>query len=566
MFGDSAFGVFAFAEHSHTPADTSAFEAFLAEVNSPRCWLLEIEPFSLAGDLLAGTFSGAGFGELAFSAGGDAEGVGLGSLYYSTHGFNSRSTDTPASTHYPAVLQPPRVERMILGGVAGLARVAASIELVNRDGAFDLLTEQYALDGRRVQILIGRGADRARNTSADARADFGVLFTGVVRNYTVGDVFTLELSDGIAKLELPINPDTYTGAGSLEGGDDLKGKSKPVALGYCWNVPGPLVLSASLIYQVHNGAINDVPAAYDRQILLTQGADYTDQADLLANAPSAGQYRVLKSGGYVRLGSTPAGTVTFDVEGDASGAGFVSTTADIVLRILATYAGLTSTELDPTSFGRLNSLAGASVGRWLGTEPVNMDRVIDELLAGVGAFGGFNRQGAFSVGLVAAAAGETEVATLTERDIVGLERIPLPPHIDPVTWRARVGWQRLGFVQTDVAAAVDAARRTYAAEPTRYAEQADASIRSRRLLAKDLAVDALYAEESDADTEAQRLYDLWSSARAMFTVKTRLKALTRDLGQVIRIEHPRHGFAAGKPARVLGHEVVGSDVELTVLV
>ena len=41
MFSGQSFGQFSFGEQDYTPPDTSAFEAFLAEVTSERCWLLE---------------------------------------------------------------------------------------------------------------------------------------------------------------------------------------------------------------------------------------------------------------------------------------------------------------------------------------------------------------------------------------------------------------------------------------------------------------------------------------------------------------------------------------------
>ncbi len=552
MYGADAFGEVAYGEHTYAPLDTSAFEAFLAEAESERCWLLEIDAFSLAASDAAGAgYGDAGYGELGF---GDASaGVTGGTVpqRFSTHGFISQADDTPARTFYePCLNADVTVDRRVMGrdGIGGLTQVYAEVRLINRAGALDLLTRNYAVDGRRAQVLIGR--------QADARAAFGVLFTGVVETVGIGmDVVTIKLSDGSKKLDVPINATTYAGTGGLEGGADLKGKPKPLAFGHVFNVSPQLVDSVNLIYQVNDGAIYDVPNAWDRGIALSK----------VVGAPAAGEYSVDTAAGTITLGATPAGTVTCDVQGDASGSGYVSRTADIVLRILVNKASLYSTEIEPVSFSTLNADAPAEVGIWIGAEDRTCAAAIDELLFGVGAFGGFNRQGAFNVGVVAAASG-TPAATYTAQEITGVDRDPLPPVVEPVAWRALVGWQKNYTPQEDLAAGVTAARRTFAAEAWRVSKHEDASVKSRHILALELGlIEALYAQEADADTEAARLFDLWSAGRAPYRVRTKLQALTRDVGQVVVVQHPRFGFAAGISARVLGHRVRGTDVELTVL-
>jgi hypothetical protein len=408
-------------------------------------------------------------------------------------------------------------------------------------------------------------------SEGDALADFGVVFTGVLQNATVDEAeMQIRLSDGSAKLRRLVNEATYTGAGALEGGDDLAGKNKPVALGKVFNVPPPLVDSAKLIYQVHNGQINDVPAAYDRGIVLTKGADYASEADLNATAPGAGLYRVYKAGGYFRLGSTPAGTVASDVEGDASGSGYASATADLVQRILSQRAGLNNSEIDPTSIGQLAADQPAVVGLWAGTGPMTCAEAVDSLLYGIGAFGGFSRQGTFTVGRVADPSGVTESGTFSSIDILkpGVVREPLPAPVEPIVWRVGVGWQRNHTVQTDLAAAVTAARRTFCAEALRVSSAEDSALQSRHLLAQGFGpVEAHFALEADADAERDRLFALWGVKRSVFRVPLKLNALVRDLGEVVRFEdYPRQGFSAGVSARVLGHRVEGSRVELRVLV
>lgn len=567
MFCGGAFGEFGFSEHDWEPLDNSAFLAFLAEVASPRCWLLELDAFSLAvAGGVSAAFSDHGFGEVGFGEAADQVVGGEVTLRFSTHGYTSHATDTPADTYHEARIgkRLPVIDRQIAGrdGIGGLTTVFAEIALINRDGGLDMLKRNYSIEGRRARILIGR--------ETDALADFGVLFTGVVQSATVNEgAMEIRLSDGGAKLLRRLaNEAAYAGSGGLEGGDDLKGKNKPVALGYCANVAPPLVDSAKLIYQVHDGQISDVPAAFDRGVALTQAADYADAADMDANAPAAGFYRVWKGGGYFRLGATPAGTVTANVEGDASGSGYVDTTAEILQRVLAQRAGLNSSEIDPASINALTVAAPATVGFWTGTGPVSCEQVADGLLWGIGAFGGFSRFGAFTVGVVADASRVTEEATYTRLDILkpGVVLEPLPAPVEPIAWRVDVGWGRNHTVQADLAAAVTAAQRTFAAEPIRYATAEDTAAQSRHLLARELRIDAYYAAEADAETERDRLQALWGTPRNVFRVPLKLPALARDLGSVVRIEdYPRFGLQSGVAARVIGQRIDGARVELKVL-
>jgi hypothetical protein len=231
-----------------------AFDTFLADPSAERCWLLEIDALSIApvtdGSQASGAFSDAAFSEVAFSEG-DSGGADSGTLYYSSHGFTSQAADMPARTWYAGRLaEDVVVERKIYGrdGIGGLTRTFADCALVNADGGLDALQTNYALDGRPARLLIGR--------PTDARSAFNLVFSGVVELLDQADAsrMRLRLSDGIARLAVPVNSTVYAGSGGLEGGADLKGKPKPRCWGNVQNLSAPLVDSANLIYQVHDGS------------------------------------------------------------------------------------------------------------------------------------------------------------------------------------------------------------------------------------------------------------------------------------------------------------------------
>lgn len=441
------------------------------------------------------------------------------------------------------------VDRNIVGrdGVGGLSRVFSEIALQNSDGGLDGLLRDYAVDGRAVRLLVGDvGSDYST---------FGTVFAGVVESAGITErEVRLRCTDGLSKLALPIQANTYAGTGSLEGGADLKGKPKPLCYGTVRNIAPPLVDPVNLVYQVHDGAITDVTAVRDRGVALTR----------VTGAPAPGQYQPGLANGTFKLGATPDGEITCDVEGDTPSAGYTEHAGQIIQRILATR--LATSEIDTTAFANLFSVLAAEVGLWIGTEIRLVTEVINELLDGVGAFGGFTRQGVFTIGRVAAASG-TPVLTLDSADILSIEREPLPGPLEPVVWRLQVGWGRNYTVQTDVADLTADADRTFAAEPLRVAVAEDAAIRTQHLLARDYGpVPALYRDQADAEAEAERLFELWGERRAQYRVQTPIEGMLADLGGVVQVTHPRHLLFNGAAGRVVGQAIRGSRVELRIIV
>src|SRR5437868_1628337 len=144
LYGGGTYGDYAYGEDLYTPLDTSAFQAFLAEVPSARVWLLEIDALSLAKvGSIAEDYGDAGYGELAYGDSSGATTGGTVTLRYASQGFTTKSTDSPASTYYDGRLMADvNVDRRIASsdGIGGLAVVFGDLRLVNRYGALDLLT------------------------------------------------------------------------------------------------------------------------------------------------------------------------------------------------------------------------------------------------------------------------------------------------------------------------------------------------------------------------------------------------------------------------------------------
>lgn len=253
---------------------------------------------------------------------------------YSTKGYVTLPTDTPANTYWEERVKTPGLLRQSMfssGRTSGESEVGYGvIELVNNDGALDHLID-YAFDGWPLKIY----------TLEDENAPFSsavVRFSGTMEQAEFDDtLMVLRVRDLMQSLDKPIQTVTYAGtnvgASGLEGSSDsLKGKVKPLTFGTVFNVAPAQANTTALIYQVNDGPISTCNV-FDRGIALTKGTDYTSVTDMTGNVPAAGTYRVYPAGGYFRLGSTPSGMVTADVTQNATPS--TGTTAQVVKAIVS---------------------------------------------------------------------------------------------------------------------------------------------------------------------------------------------------------------------------------------
>ncbi|MBI2313588.1 MAG: hypothetical protein HYU77_13895 [Betaproteobacteria bacterium] len=481
---------------------------------------------------------------------------GATTLRYSTHGFTTRPSETPAHAWYaPRIQQPANMRRDIFseGRTSGESRVGyGELVLANADGGLDGLID-YGFDGRAATILLGE--DTAAYPSGFVTVLKGTLEQAGFSWHQV----TLRLRDRQAELDRPIQTTKYAGTNALPAGlegvaGDLKGKPKPRLYGVVKNIPAPMVNSSRLIYQVNDGAVNAVDAVYDQGIALTKGTDYTSQTDMETNAPAAGNFRAWPAGGYFRLGSNPAGLITADATQGATAA--ARTVAQIVQAIVTGPGGIASGDVVAGDITALDTANAAVVGIWIAEERPTKS-ALDELCASVGAWWGFDRLGQFRLQRLEAPSGAA-VATLTEVETVGrIERVASADAGRGVpAYRVNLDYLRNYAVQdSDLAAGVANAQREWLRQETRRVTATDTAVQTLHLLAPELAVTTLLTVESDAQTEANRIRDLYKVRRDPLKLHVRLDATLAaavDLGKVVTVKVGRFGFAAGKDFRVIG--------------
>lgn len=469
-------------------------------------------------------------------------------IYAATSPFMTDGVDTPAQRPFePTIDQPISFTRSILGSdrIGQFTTGDGQMTLVNTDANYDTLIDRYAIDGRDVTVKIGKlGA---------AYSSFFTIFKGTSSGWNVDEqLLTITLRDYGYRLGVPLQANLYGGTGGKDGSSDLTGKRIPVGYGTALNISAPLVVAGLLLYQVHDGSVEDITAVYDRGASLTKGPDFPSYALLAGGSVTGGTYATCLAEGYFRLGSSPAGTVTADIKGDNGGTDYVETTADVVRRILNRSVLADPADIYTPAFDFVNVNQPAPVGYWSAPDDDStIADVIARLMDGIGGWGGFRRNGKFEIGIFLAPVSPPTARYLVE-DIQTLTREALPSGINPPPWRFRVGYQRNYTVQTDIAGSVSAARVGFLAEQYRTADASSQAVKTDHPFAQDPdPVEGYFANQSDALAEATRLLNLYRRSAALYRILLDRQGFTTNLGETVSVTYPRWDLTLGRLMRIV---------------
>jgi len=469
-------------------------------------------------------------------------------------GFNTRPADAPANAHFvPRIQRVGRFTRSVfgLGSSFGAGQIGfGDFALNNQGGDLDAWLD-YSFDGRSFKLW--RGPQDAIFPSG-----FTSLISGTHESaeFTTAEV-RFALRDRMATIATPHCQSIYAGDNALPDGlegvaGDLGGKRKPKLYGVAENVPPPMVNTSKLIYQLSDGAIKTVSAAYDRGSALTKGANYTDVTDMTTNAPAAGNYRELPGSGYFRLGSSPTGMLTCDATEGANAAD--RTLAQVFKRILLD-RGVAAGDISAADLTQLDTDTGsAECGIWIYGDDTTMD-ALDRILPCGGAWCGQDRGYLWRVKQLKAPSASPAV-WLDLPSELGLE---LQRTEDPAgglpAWRITIGYERNWSPQAaDLAGGVTDARRAFLKEEWRASVAADATVKNQYLSAQDLRFDTLLVSSAAAATEATRQLALRKVRRRLVERRVPMDAAGAaaiDIGAEVGVKSDRFWGAAGKVFVVL---------------
>lgn len=462
-----------------------------------------------------------------------------------------------ANAYYEARIKvPPSVQRECFQYARTFGRSQIGFgdtTLVNNDGGLDYMLG-YSYSGRRIVIRLGT-LQNDQLTYA-----WSTILVGSMEQVELSwQEVTVRIRDRLLDLATPLQQVRYAGGNALPAGlegndDDLKGRPKPLVYGQVFNISPPCVNTTRLIYQIHTGGqVVSINGVYDRGALLTAGAAYSSQADMEANSPSAGQYRVWNDatlGCFIRLGSNPTGTVTADVTQGAT------RTVGQLFQAILLKAGVLASDINLSDISALDAAVSYQVGVYAGS---NMDvtplELLDELCASIGAWYGTDINGKFRIGRIVLPTG-TSLGTITTVEIIQIERIASrDAGVGVPAWKVKLGWQKMQTVQPDLNTSVSVARKTLVAEEYRRQEVSDAAVKTANLLSPEIDFPTVLVNKGDAASEAARRLAIYKERRDIYKLTVRVDAQLAsilDLGNIVTLQINRFGMNAGKKFLIIG--------------
>jgi len=472
-------------------------------------------------------------------------------VYLSDSGYISHSTDTPANQLFEARLSSVfNFEIHLFSGSEPEGRSAVGqgdIRILNGDGFLDNKL-RFGWNGRTIEIWRGEKTAPFSN--------FKLLFNGLADSlaWTEHEI-SVRLRDRQLAFDRPIQTEVYDGSGGLNGNDNVKGKRKPQVYGKVLNVEPVSIDPTNLLYQVHDRQVSSIFAVRDAGVALTSAADVSAGA-IVSTTVSAGQYVTSIDSGVFKVGASPSGRITADVEGDAFGSVYVDNTAAIIRRIVTTrLVGQSLTDpddLDVEAFTSTIADQPSTVGISLGTDQVDVGTILDELLSGIGGYWAFTREGKFTLGILTAPASAASEVTYTDADVS--ERLPMSRSSVRPSWRRSVAYQRLGTVQSpdEMAGSVSDEDVAFYFQQYRLAQASDSSIRAKHRLALEKEAASNFDASDNAEAEATRLLALHGTLRDLYEVGITNANFTRWVGDTVTLQMSRFDLSSGKPFVVVG--------------
>ena len=451
-------------------------------------------------------------------------------LYAGTHAYTTEPTDSPANAFFEPIVRSSLVfERHAFspGRLGGRSIPQRGSLVLANTGDFGAWLD-YDWTCRDVTVRMG-GRD-------DTWANHVVILQGVRDDIDFSrNEIIIPVRDGQFALDRQVQQTLYLRTGGNEGGDELKGRPKPITLGTVKNVPAVLVDPAARVYQVNYRAVEGIDAVYDNGVTQTITVDYTVDA----------------ANGRFTMVADPDGLVTADVRGDNTGS-YITSAGAIMRRLVAGIGPLTDPgDLDTASFTALDVKTTAAIGLYIEAERNLLD-VLDEVAESVGAYYGHNRADKFEVGRIDAPTGSASL-TLTV-DEIARDTLRRTGGVRP-RWRQRLGYERNWTVQPPdvVGATVTLARRQFLEREFRVVDDDDVTVKTACLDPDDPdPINTLIDAKADAETEVTRRLVLFSTRRDLMRVKVKTQPLELDIGQEAHLTHGRFGLSAGKYFVIVG--------------
>lgn len=252
----------------------------------------------------------------------------------------------------PAITEAPSIGMQFWNGDFEQGTDAGKVD-------FTINLEQASKAYPRIADVIWKGAHVAVAVQKLGTAwPWKTRFKGRVTSYagSAWPAMKISASVDIEPFAVDVLNRSYAGTGDAEGGEDLKDKIKPLALGRPRNVEPVLIDAVESVYQFSGyGPIEAVEKLFERASAFpAASANYPTYAALVAATIQPGHWATCLAEGLIRLGAPAAGVITGDIRGHAIG-GVAPRGAGALVRVMADICGVDDELLDLTALARLDA-------------------------------------------------------------------------------------------------------------------------------------------------------------------------------------------------------------------
>jgi len=399
-------------------------------------------------------------------------------------------------------------------GITGQASMSyGDIEFDNTNGDYDTAFG-WVWRNRAITVRLG--------DVSWPKADFRVILDGLIDDIGASSqkTITIKVRDKLQRLNTPLSET------KLGGSTDNKEELIPLTFGEVCNVTPLLTNPATLEYQVHNSAIEDIIEVRDNGIPVSISKN-------------------LANGKFTLTNRKPIGAVTCSVQGDKPSA-YSDNIATLIQRIVKSYGKTTTqftdSDIDLTNFSTFAAANTQAVGVYVNARD-NVIDVIQGLANSIDARLVMSRLGKlrlYQVGIPSGSSTKTiTAADMEAKSLTMIERIPVQSGFV-------IGYCKNWTVQRELKTAIPAEHKAYFAEDYRLVRATDSGVAA---IQKDHTtpetIQTYLLKESEAQAEAARRLAVFSPQRTLYQFNGFASCLDLELGQLITVQHPRFGMSSG---------------------
>lgn len=434
-----------------------------------------------------------------------------------THYLSSRNYVAADHTVHKAVITGgcEISERLSLTEGAG-SMAFSDIELDNSSGALDTWLG-YIWRNRAVRVYYG-------DVRWD-RADFRLMFDGIIDDLQprARNVLNIVIRDKLQRLSTPLSET------KLGGSTANKDRLLPLCFGEVHNVEPLLTNPATLEYQVHAGAIEDIIEAREQGVPVSIT-------------------KTVATGKFVLNQALRGSTVTCSVQGDKPST-YSNTVAGIVQRLVTGYGTepFVSGDLDAANLAAFETAHPQPVGVYFsGTTEVLA--ACQELAGSVGAQVVMSATGLLRLVKLGAASGtplQVTETTMLEGTLRVASRVPVKPAV-------RLGYCRNYTKQDSLQTGIPAEHKDLFKEEWLTVTSNDATVAGLYKISEEaVQEDTCLLVAADAQTEADRRRDLRKVPRTIYACEAYADLMLAELGNAATLTSSRYSLSGGEDGQIV---------------